>query len=321
MDRVGAKITRNRLGMYVALAGTILAACALVLATNLTPAEAAFPGANGRIAFAKENTQDCTNTIPRHCSYEIFTINPDGSGQKRLTNNDWADTQPAWSPNGRKIAWLAYRGGYGLFTMNANGDNPTRLTNAKDSYPTWSPDGKKIAFARNDDLYIVNADGSGQATQLTTDPAEDTFPDWSPNGVKIAFMRGDGSTGEIYTINAASPESATNQPIQLTDKAGKANTAPSWSPNGAKIAFDSNRDGDFDVYKMDADGTNAVRLTGSTAMDGNPAYSPSGTKIAFESKRNGRSEIYKMDANGGTDETRLTQNNLQDVVPDWQPLP
>jgi len=321
MGRVGAKMTRKTFGICVALAGTILATCALVLATTLQPAEAAFPGAGGKIAFAKENTQDCTNTIPRECSYEIYTINPDGSGQKRLTNNGLADTQPAWSPNGRKIAWLAYRGGgYGLFTMNANGDNTTRIFNGKDSYPTWSPDGKKIAFSTNGDLFIVNADGSGQATQLTNKPGLDTFPDWSPDGDKIAFMRGDSSTGEIYTIDATSPESATNQPIQLTDNAGKANTAASWSPNAAKIAFDSNRDGDFDVYRMNADGTNEVRLTNSTALDGNPAYSPSGTKIAFESKRNGRSEIYKMDANG-TDETRLTRNKVQDVVPDWQPLP
>jgi len=320
MSSVSLQTTPRSLRMYVVLAGTILAACILVFASTVEPAEAAFPGANGKIAFAKENAQDCTHRIPRQCSYEIYTIHPDGSGQERLTNNDWADTYPAWSPNGKRIAWLAYRNGYDLFTMSADGHNKIRITNgdAKDTYPTWSPGGLKIAFERNGDLYIINADGSGKATQLTNDPAEDKFPDWSPDGDKIAFMRGNGDTGEIYTIDAASPESATNQPIQLTDNAGKANTAPSWSPNGNKIAFDSNRDGDYDVYKMNADGTNEVRLTESSASDGNPAYSPSGTKIAFQSRRKGRAEIYKMNADG-TEETRLTRNKAHDLLPDWQP--
>lgn len=320
MGSVNAKPTWNTLGMYAALVAAILTASLVVLlATALKPAEAAFPGQNGKIVFAKENVQDC---YYGECSYEIFTINPEGSGQKRLTNNGWADTYPAWSPNGKKIAWLAYRGAYDLFTMNTNGDNRTRITNggAIERYPTWSPDGKQVAFERKDDIYIINADGTGQATQLTNDLAEDSFPDWSPDGAKIAFTRGDGNTSEIYTINAASSESVTNQPIQLTNNVGKANTAPSWSPNGSKIAFDSNRDGDYDIYRMNADGTNESRLTESTALDVSPAYSPSGTKIAFESRRKGRAEIYKMNADG-TEETRLTRNLVHDGVPDWQPLP
>ncbi len=77
-----------------------------------------------------------------------------------------------------------------------------------------------------------------------------------------------------------------------------------WSPDGTKIAFTSDRDGNFEIYVMNADGRNPTRLTSDPATDNFPAWSPDGTKIAFDSRRDGNFEIYVMNADG-TNPTRL----------------
>src|SRR3989449_10108805 len=92
---------------------------------------------------------------------------------------------------------------------------------------------------------------------------------------------------------------------------------PALKANG-KIAFVSDRDGNFEIYVMDADGSNQTRLTNNPARDGEPAWSPDGTKIVFVSQRDGNAEIYAMNADG-SNQTRLTNNSADDVSPDWSP--
>ena len=107
-------------------------------------------------------------------------------GQTNLTNNAAFDSEPAWSPDGAKIAFISERdGNFEIYVMNANGSGQTNLTNnaAYDSQPAWSPDGAKIAFTSerdgNGETYVMNADGSGQ-TNLTNYPRLDGYPAWSP---------------------------------------------------------------------------------------------------------------------------------------------
>jgi dipeptidyl aminopeptidase/acylaminoacyl peptidase len=93
---------------------------------------------------------------------------------------------------------------------------------------------------------------------------------------------------------------------------------PDWSPDGSKIAFISDRDGDYEIYVIDADGTNVTQLTRNTAWDRGPDWSPDGSKIAFHSDRDSDFEIYVMDADG-TNVTQLTRNTAWDRGPDWSP--
>jgi Tol biopolymer transport system component len=248
-------------------------------------------------------------------------MNPDGSGQTRLTDNDAADEDPSWSPDGTKIAF-DNSGDNSIVTseiyvMNADdGSGQTRLTDndAADEDPSWSPDGTKIAFVSNRDhprsenyeIYVMNPDGSGQ-TRLTDNDAADEDPSWSPDGEKIAFdsVGGDGNS-QIYVMNADDGSDVT----RLADGG-----SPSWSPDGEKIAFTR----DFDIYVMNPDGSGQTRLT----VDGRePSWSPDGEKIAFASSRNvnpdfAGPEIYVMNADDGSDVTRLTNNDSNDFSPDW----
>ena len=123
---------RNLVKVVLVAAAAVLAACVVALASMERPAEAAFPGSNGKLTFASN----------RDGNYEIYTMNADGSNQTRLTNNSEGDFRPAWSPDGSKIAFDSQRetnGPVQIYIMDADGSNQTRLTNntADDHAPDW----------------------------------------------------------------------------------------------------------------------------------------------------------------------------------------
>ena len=284
------------------------------------PAQASFPGANGKIAFSST----------RDGNYEIYTMNPDGSQQTRLTHDQPADVSPtnprfdlapSWSPDGTKIAFETSRDGTAreIYVMNADGSNPTRLTHdpSFDLYPTWSPDGEKIAFVSmrtgNYDIYVMNADGS-EETRLTTSGFVGE-PTWSPDGTRIAYRRQPtGADYEIYVMNADG-----SGQTRLTHNTVEDGFAE-WSPDSTRIVY-SSRDAarNYQIWVMNADGSGQTRLSTNAAHEAAPAWSPDGTKIAFASYRDGDGEIFLMDSDG-SNVTRLTSNFALDGNADWQRL-
>ena len=121
-----------------------------------------------------------------------------------------------------------------------------------------------------------------------------------------------------YTLDVRSLSSASNIATNLTQNASD-DWAPVWSPDGQRLAFASSRDGNTEVYVMDADGTNPTNLTQNADTDGwNLVWSPDGQRLAFTSERDGNTEVYVMDADG-TDPTNLTQSAGDDWAPVWSP--
>lgn len=121
---------------------------------------------------------------------------------------------------------------------------------------------------------------------------------------KIAFER----NAAIYTVNQ-------DGTVLRNHASG---SAPSWSPDGSTIVFDSFRDGNYEIYKMNADGSNQVRLTNNPASDTSPHYSPDGSTIVFSSQRDGNPEIYKMNADG-SNQVRLTNDPANQGSPVFSP--
>jgi Tol biopolymer transport system component len=247
---------------------------------------------------------------------EIYVTNPQGGWPSRLTNDSAGDYAPAWSPDNSKIAFFSDRDGfYGIYVMDADGSGQIELSGgtAHDAIPHWSPDGTQIAFCSDRDggveIYVMNSDGTGQ-TRLTNNSVSDWGPVWSPDGTKIAYWSGDGfAEGSIFVMNADGTGSTL-----LSDSI---DSSPDWSPDGSKIAFVSKRDGNPEIYVMNAAGTEQTRLTNNWAIvDASPNWSPDGTQIAFDSDRDGNREIYVMHADG-TFQTRMTFNPKDDWSPDW----
>jgi Tol biopolymer transport system component len=238
-------------------------------------------------------------------------MSPDGSGQTRLTENDFNDSGAAWSHEAKRIAFQTNRNGYTqIFLMRVDGTEQHLLADTGvnewgvqlgTQFPSWSPNGEQLCFSsqlRPREIFVLNADGSG-LTNLTNNPADDLRCDWSPLGDKIAFgsTRDDGE--EIYVMNSDG-----SNPVRLTFAFGP-DANPDWSPNGARIAFESNRDGNAEIYVMNSDGTQQTRLTEFAGQDTKPSWSPKGDKIVFHRRFAGHLEVFTMNPDG-TDVTQIT---------------
>jgi TolB protein len=216
----------------------------------------------------------CPRTARRCGDTRIFVMNADGSGQRRLTDNQ-GDAGPAWSPDGRKIAFVRNAA---IWVMRADGSRQHRITrNLGDAGPAWSPDGRKIAFSRyvddvNSEIFVMNADGSS-ARRLTHNRMSESQQAWSPDGRKIAFVRNVVSKGvdhdEIWGMNADGLGQR-----RLTRRGN----SPTWSPDGRYLAFMSG----FGIHVMNADGSRQRRILPrpgqsrlSFGENWTPAWSPS----------------------------------------------
>lgn len=206
----------------------------------------------------------------------------------------------------------------------ARQDGLTNLTNhlAEDTSPISSPDGKRIVFTSNRDgntnIYTMNIDGSN-VVRLTNVQAEEQAPAWSPDGTKILFgSNRDGNT-ELYVMNADG-SGQTRLTFNPTYDGGPAR----FSPDGKMIAF-ARSTGiigpdfyNFNIYTMNADGSDVKQLTTDKEYDTGPIWSPDGHKIAFVSGREHNFDVFTMNTDG-SEQINLTKTPENDGPMAWMP--
>jgi Tol biopolymer transport system component len=190
--------------------------------------------------------------------------------------------------------------------------------------PTPTPRPGRIVYEMHDtvrenwDIFAMQPDGSLKV-RLTTHPERDSDATWSPDYSKIVFASERYSTGGIPNREICVMNANGSGVRRLTYQEGK-EYDPSWSPDGERIAFVSKRDGDWEIYLINADGTGGWQnLTSNKCTDTDPSWSPDGSRVAFASDRdypNGPAEIYTMKADG-SDWRRITNNSQTDLDPSW----
>ena len=246
----------------------------------------------------------------------------------RLTQST-QDLEPAWSPDGEKIAFTSNRdGNIRLYTMNADGTEQTILTpnmeHASDS--SWSPDGTKIAFSYMDSgfsgIALIDPDYGG-LEYLVEEPYVGYLvgcPSWSPDGNWITFYTQRDGNMEIYKVEINNKE---NQ-INLTNSPAY-DVSPDWSPDGNRIAFVSDPSPydefyELEVYLINSDGSNKFQLTNNSAKDLDPDWSPDGSKLVFARRESPATtqDIWVMNADG-TNERKVLGSENHDRYPAWKP--
>ncbi len=251
---------------------------------------------------------------------DIYVINADGSGLRHLTDG----MEPAWSPDGKKVAFARWRDPRGLYIIDEDGSNETLIFGwVAAKGPAWSPDGSRIAFTR---WY----GGRDEDTEMSfwgfhwTQPAdhwwklgivrlEDLYfhdlrcyphslsPTWSPDGSVIAY---DSDFGIHLTNEEGTIGDVTDDRSLFAISTDGRDISPVWSPDGSRIAFGFSQHDHWEIYVMNADGSNRVRLTQEEPFaerppnNVSPAWSPDGRHIAFFTDRNGKWELYVMNADG-----------------------
>jgi hypothetical protein len=334
-----------------------LLAGVVVTGLGLAPAaHATFPGTNGKIAYLKPgstclqlvNADGTGQTEPGRCDidrvaaispdgkrvvspiynaaddvYDYKVTNLDGTGSVRIPGGGIEGTDALhWSHDQSYISMLdlvTCRYCAGHFLSAARADGSTFATNL--SYASgggsWSLGGRIVygdssfddVTGGSSSIWTTKPDGTDRRLLVSASGGDSVgSPAWSPSGDRIVFAK----SGQIAVMNADGSGLQT-----LTNTSSGYNFNPQWSLDGSKILFGASRDGNYEIYSMNPDGSDQTNLTNNGAVDENAIWSPDSRKIAFQSTRDGGYDIYVMNRDG-TGITQLTDNagSLQD----WQAL-
>ncbi|HKY34222.1 MAG TPA: Tol-Pal system beta propeller repeat protein TolB [Candidatus Polarisedimenticolia bacterium] len=247
---------------------------------------------------------------------EIFVMDYDGHDLNQITRNKSLNVSPAWSPDGKRLAFVSYKKGTPrLYVYNGDDGGTQDMSPAGSELcvaPDWSPDGRLIAFSSakqgDSEIHVLDV-ATGRSRQITFSRGSDTSPVWSPSGREIAFTSDRSGRPHIYVMDAEGAN------VRRITNSGEFNDSAAWSPDGSRLAYASRISGRFDILVLDIGGGSTARLTQNAGNNESPRWSRDGRHIVFASNRAGTYRLYTMDADGNRQEMISTQ--FEATMPDW----
>ena len=263
----------------------------------------------------------------------LFLLSADSGEMRRITSapaeSSTGDVSPAFSPDGRKLVFARFGGGLesDLYLLDLGDDliprgEPRRLTFTESltTSPVFTADGRDIVFSSGGmmgdaSLWRVPVSGSGPPQRLLSFGGRgSSFPAVSRQGNRLAYVAARRDV-DIWQMNLPGADGGAGKAAELISSS-RLDEQPRYSPDGNSITFTSTRSGSYEIWKCDADGSNALQLTSFGARTGNPRWSPDGKQIVFASDAEGQTDIYVVNADGGAPR-RLTTDPSGDMFPTW----
>ncbi len=249
---------------------------------------------------------------------ELYVVAADGSDLTLLADQAGLGS---WSPDGTRIAFSSHQSGSAqVYVINSDGSGLAQLTGPTSSaqYPVWSPDGTRILFQSGGGIFVMEPDGTG--VELVT-PVGGSPAKWSPDGNRIVFRGLNENSGRLFVIGVdGSGLAPLSDDEVIVDEFA-------WSLDGSRIAFMQYRDeetlegefsGAYQIWVINADGSELTKLTDSSRGARNPNWSPDGTYLAFETVDDSPIRIFLIATDHSGD---LHLFKTEAVNPAWAPTP
>ena len=272
----------------------------------------------GRIAYTQTRQDDST---------ALYLMKPDGTDRRCLVDTDGPDDHPAWSPDGRQLAFVGGTGDVDqVFVIRADGTGLRQVTDSPSITKEdldWSPDGLRIAYSTSASLdsgpfsiHVVDVDGSHDETIAETrlpDVEYVELADWSPDGRTILYSTDGGAGTGLWTMTPAGHDKA-----PLRDEPGDFGGGAVYSPDGSSLVFQADLDGGC-IYRSDARARHLTRLTQGCSEGFVLDWSPNGEWIVWAGGPHGPADAEVMAADGSQRHTIVDDSSVAYTA--WQPRP
>ncbi len=249
--------------------------------------------------------------------FELIVADQDGYAPQTVVSSSDVLMSPAWSPDGRRLAFVAIREGRAeIYTYDLGSGTKTRLTSRPgiNGAPAWSPDGRYLAatmsFVGNPEIFIIDAK-SGDQRRITENSAIDTEPNWAPDGKSLIFTSDRGGKAQVYRVSASGGE-----PKRISFE-GKSNQRATFSPDGKSIAMVREDQNGYRIAVLDL-ADNSVRVLSRGPLDESPDFAPNGQILIYSRAGGSGAELATVSIDGSVKRRLHQQGRVRE--PAWSPI-